>query len=87
LGLISYWINYKLCCQIVNATAFEPNGLKHIEIWITAFQFKRWKKLVKISKVGSAELQAVAKKAMRFEVMFYFLFFTGMALLAIGGSA
>ena len=83
-ALIVYWLGYRLCCKIANATASDPDGLNRIETWERNHHNKMWKKLKKYRQSEDEELKAMATKAMRLDVARIVLCFAGMIIMAIG---
>ena len=79
---------HRIYTEIIKGTEHLPNGLKRNEC------FDNWKQMAKrrklqnfsISKDVSAEIQEASAKALRTEIIFYVLLFSGMITLLLGAN-
>ena len=87
-GAIVAAVESRLCRRIVQATRDRPDRLRPIEIWPNICQFAKWRKLPAIANSAKDDpgLRSTAKVALRLEALFYCLFLSGMALMAIGAA-
>ncbi len=85
IGVAYFFLGYQTCLNIVDITKFDYDGLTVNESWINIQQASKAEKLTKYaSQSENQQLKDNAKKALKYEKLFYLFLFLGIITIIIG---